>query len=204
VGIVGRCDDLKPVRKAAFLDRDGVINALVADPATGMHESPYRVEDVLVLPGAGESLSALAHAGWVVVVASNQPAAAKGIATIADLAAVHDRLLELLGRDAGAVTAWHYCHHHPDAADPALRDCECRKPKPGMLIDAARELDLDLGRSWMIGDADRDIAAGQSVGCATALIENPASAHRRTGSIAPSVRAADLPSATVAILGAAR
>ena len=185
---------------AVFVDRDGVINALVPEPGTAVPESPYRPEDVELMPGAAEALQQLASAGVAVVVASNQPAAAKGIASEEDLDAVHSRVVELLGDAAAAVEEWRYCRHHPDAIDPALRGCECRKPKPGMLLDAARDLGLDLSRSWMVGDADRDVAAGKAAGCRTVLVENPESGHRRSGSAGEDLRAADLPAAVAAIL----
>ena len=179
-------------RSAVFLDRDGVINDLVLDPLTGHQESPYRPEDVRIPPGVPEELESLASGGFVLVVVSNQPAAAKGIATNADLDAVHARIVELLGEPASAVSDWRYCRHHPEALDPARRRCDCRKPKPGLLLAAARDLRLDLARSWMIGDADRDIEAGAAAGCETILVENPASAWRRTGAARPNFTVGDL------------
>jgi D-glycero-D-manno-heptose 1,7-bisphosphate phosphatase len=156
------------------------------------------------MPGVSDSLQQLNAAGYTLVVASNQPAAAKGIASEADLDAVHSRVLELLGSSAGAVSEWRYCRHHPDAIVPSLRGCECRKPKPGMLLDAAESLGLDLSASWMVGDADRDIEAGVAAGCRTVLIENPDSAHRRSGSITPDLQVADLSAATIALLDTGR
>jgi D-glycero-D-manno-heptose 1,7-bisphosphate phosphatase len=189
---------------AVFLDRDGVINELAPDPDTGTLESPYRPEDVRLLPGVERSLEELAGGGFTLVVASNQPAAAKGLVARSDLDAVHERVVELLGASADTIAAWRYCFHHPDALDAKLRDCDCRKPKPGLLLDAARDLDLDLERSWVVGDADRDVAAGIAAGCRTILVEHPASARRRTGSIAPDLQVFDLPAATGAILSSSR
>jgi len=189
-------------RAAVFLDRDGVINELVPDPRTGVPESPYDPADVRLTAGAAEALEVLRDTEFAVVVASNQPAAAKGTASAAALDAVHARVVELLGSAADVVDEWRYCRHHPDALDPALRDCECRKPRPGMLLDAAAALDLDLTASWMVGDADRDIAAGHAVGCKTVLVENPESVHRREGNAGEDLRAPDLPSAIRAIIGA--
>ncbi len=189
-------------RPAVFLDRDGVINELVPDPVSGVPESPYAPEDVRLMPGAAPALERLREAGLTLVVASNQPAAAKGLATEADLDAVHDRVVKLLGDAAGAVGEWRYCRHHPEALDPAMRECDCRKPKPGLLLDAAESLGLDLGRSWLVGDADRDIAAGRAAGTRTVLVENPDSPHRREGAAGEDLRAADLRAAAQAILGA--
>jgi D-glycero-D-manno-heptose 1,7-bisphosphate phosphatase len=201
VGVDRRRDPVSGGEAAVFLDRDGVINELVPDPVTGVPESPYRADDVRLMPGAAIALEELHDAGLTLVVTSNQPAAAKGIASAADLDAVHERVVELLGDAAGAVEDWRYCRHHPDAGDPAQRDCDCRKPKPGMIIDAARELGLDLERSWTVGDADRDIEAGRAAGTRTVLVENPDSPHRRAGAAGEDLRAADLPSAARAILG---
>jgi D-glycero-D-manno-heptose 1,7-bisphosphate phosphatase len=189
-------------RPAVFLDRDGVINELVADPKTGVLESPYLAGDVTLMPGVGDAIQRLAGAGFALIVVSNQPAAAKGIASAADLDAVHARVIGLLGDAADSIEDWRYCRHHPDASDPALRSCECRKPLPGLLLDAAHERGLDLTRSWTIGDADRDVAAGEAAGTRTILVENPDSAHRRTGSVKPDLTASDLGSATAALLGA--
>jgi histidinol-phosphate phosphatase family protein len=190
--------------RGVLLDRDGVVNALVADPGTGVPESPYDPADVSLLPGAAEALERLADAGLVLAVVSNQPAAAKGIATEADLDAVHERVVELLGPSARTVSAWRYCRHHPEAADPGLRSCECRKPQPGMLLDAAGALGLDLTQSWMVGDADRDVQAGKAAGCRTILVENPDSAHRRAGAVEPDLRVQDLPEAASALLSPGR
>jgi D-glycero-D-manno-heptose 1,7-bisphosphate phosphatase len=178
-----------------------VINDLVPDAATGAPESPHDPEDVRVLPGVAAAIEMLAEAGYVLVVVSNQPAVAKEIATRDALRAVHDRLVTLLGSAAAQIAGWRYCFHHPQAVDPALRVCDCRKPAPGMLLDAGTDLDVDLGRSWLIGDADRDIEAAHAAGCRAVLIEHPGSAHRR-GASAPDATAADLPSAARAVIAA--
>jgi D-glycero-D-manno-heptose 1,7-bisphosphate phosphatase len=106
---------------------------------------------------------------------------AKGKAVHDDLLEAHGRVVRLLDESGAVIDDYRYCLHHPDALDPQLaRVCECRKPKPGMLLDAAADLDIDLARSWMIGDSDSDAEAGRSAGCRTILVENPRSAHRRT------------------------
>jgi D-glycero-D-manno-heptose 1,7-bisphosphate phosphatase len=188
--------------RAVLLDRDGVITALAVDPRSGVPESPYHPEDVAILPGAAAAIERLAGAGFALGVVSNQPAAAKGFVDAAELDAVHARTVELLGAAAGAVGHWGYCRHHPDALDPALRQCDCRKPKPGLLLDAAAALGADRSGSWMVGDSDVDIQAGQAGGFRTVLIEHGDSAHRRKHGSDPELRAEDLGGAVAAILAA--
>lgn len=185
---------------AAFVDRDGVINDPVPDRRSGRPESPYRARDVRLAPGASQGLGMLADAGYTIVVASNQPAAAKGTATRAALEAVHARVEALLAAEGVVPAAWEYCMHHPDAVDAALRGpCDCRKPAPGMLLRAAERLGLDLARSWMLGDSDADVEAGRRAGCRTVLIEHPGTAHRR-GRAEPDLVAADLAGAARAVV----
>lgn len=179
---MGSATHNKRGRAAVFLDRDGVIVEPVSDVADGRPEGPLRPSDVRLAPRAVEGIGLLHRAGFVLVVVSNQPSAAKGKATRDDLRAVHERTVELLGSGAAAIADWRYCFHHPDAVAPELRGpCACRKPAPGMLLDAAQDLGLDLGRSWMVGDSDADLGAAQAAGVAAVLIEHPDSVHRRTG-----------------------
>jgi D-glycero-D-manno-heptose 1,7-bisphosphate phosphatase len=144
----------------------------------------------------------LADAGFALVGASNQPAAAKGKIALEELLEVQDRVLDLLAAEGVRFDNFRVCLHHPEAVAADLRGpCDCRKPAPGMLLDAARELDLDLPSSWMIGDTDTDVAAGRAAGCRTALIENSASAHKRHGDAAADLTIADLTAAVAAIVG---
>ncbi len=186
---------------AVFLDRDGVLNDPVMDPVDGRPESPLRAQDVVLAPGAVEGLRTLAGVGVPIVVVSNQPAAAKGKATDADLRAVHERVVELLGAPGEAIAEWRYCFDHPDAADPARRVCACRKPAPGMLQDAARAHGLDLEASFIVGDTDADVGAGRAVGATTVLVEHPGTAHRRTPemTVAADLRASDLAAAAALV-----
>jgi D-glycero-D-manno-heptose 1,7-bisphosphate phosphatase len=189
-------------RPAAFLDRDGVLNALVPDPVSGDPESPLRPADVRLLPGAAVGARRLADAGFALVGVSNQPAAAKGKVTVEGLLAVQERVLELLGAEGVRLDGFRLCFHHPDGVVPELTgSCECRKPAPGMLLDAASELDLDLTASWMIGDTDGDVAAGRAAGCRTVLVDNVESAHKRCGRVGEDVRAPDLARAAGLIVG---
>jgi histidinol-phosphate phosphatase family protein len=188
-------------RRAVFLDRDGVINALVRDPRSGKPESPLRAADVALLSGVAEAMNRLAAAGFLLVGASNQPAAAKETTSQEELIAVQEHVLSLLAAEGARFDDFRICWHHPDASVPQLRgECDCRKPAPGMLLDAARANDIDLAGSWMVGDSDADVLAGSSAGTQTVLIEHPPSAHRRTGAGSPTLIAADLPAAVSALL----
>jgi D-glycero-D-manno-heptose 1,7-bisphosphate phosphatase len=188
-------------RPAVFLDRDGVLDEPVPDPGEeGRAESPYRPEDVRLAPGAVAGLRALRAQGFVLVVVSNQPAAAKGTVGLDDLVAVHDRLVALLAEHDVRIDEWRYCHHHPAGIDPALTGaCACRKPAPGMLTAAAAAHDLVMARSWMVGDADTDVEAGRAAGCGTVLIAHARTAHRRSGAARPTLVAPDLAAAASAI-----
>jgi D-glycero-D-manno-heptose 1,7-bisphosphate phosphatase len=188
--------------RAAFVDRDGTINELVPDPQTGLPESPLRVEDVALIPGAADALRRLAAGGWLLVGVSNQPAAAKGTVSPEQMADVQARVLELLGADGARLDDFRICPHHPEGVVPGLAGpCDCRKPAPGMLLDAARDLDIDLERSWMIGDTDGDVLAGAAAGCRTVLIEQEASGHKRKGTGQPDAVVPDLQDAAALLLG---
>jgi D-glycero-D-manno-heptose 1,7-bisphosphate phosphatase len=189
------------VRPAIFLDRDGVLNDLVPDPRNGCLESPLHPDDVVLLPGVVDAVNRAREAGYVIVGVSNQPAAAKGTVTLAELEAVQSRLVQLLD-DAGAILdAMYICFHHPDGVVPPLSgSCNCRKPRPGMLLDAAAEHDLDLGASFLVGDTDADVGAANAAGVDAVLVEHSGSSHKRSGSARARLQASDLPSAVGLIL----
>lgn len=168
------------MRPAVFLDRDGVLNELVVDPESGTAESPLDVRAVRLVPGAAAAAANLARLGYALVCVSNQPAAAKGRVSVARLMAVHEQVIALLAREGVTLTTWRVCLHHADGVVPGLsKPCACRKPKPGMLLDSAAALDLDLAASWMVGDTDADMEAGKAAGCRTLLIRHPGSVHKR-------------------------
>lgn len=187
------------MRPAVFLDRDGVINDVVPNSISGTRESPATPAEVRLMPGAADAARMLRAAGYSLVVVSNQPGAAKGLTTRPALDEVHGAVKAALDDAGAAVDDWRYCFHHPDAGDT----CNCRKPEPGLLLDAAQSLQLDLAASWMVGDSDSDVEAGRSAGCRTVLVMNPHSAHRRVGARAD-VHVADLADAAREILGGAR
>jgi D-glycero-D-manno-heptose 1,7-bisphosphate phosphatase len=135
------------------------------------------------------------------VCVSNQPVAAKGKTSLDELLALHERVLALLAAQGARVEVSRLCPHHPDGVVEGLSGaCACRKPAPGMLLDAARAQGIDLAGSWMLGDTDSDVEAGQAAGCQTVLIEYPSSAHKRLGGVRPDLRAVDLPTAVSELL----
>jgi D-glycero-D-manno-heptose 1,7-bisphosphate phosphatase len=181
------------LRAAVFLDRDGVLNELVVDQVSGEPESPLAIEQVRLIPGAAAAAACLTDAGYALVCVSNQPAAAKGRVSVAQLLAVHERVTTLLEGEGVTLAAARLCLHHEQGVVPGLcGPCACRKPAPGMLLDAARALDLDLASSWMVGDTDADVAAGRAAGCRTLLIRNPASVHKRLPGANPDMTADSL------------
>jgi D-glycero-D-manno-heptose 1,7-bisphosphate phosphatase len=190
------------VKPAAFLDRDGVLNELVADPASGIPESPLKPADVRLIEGAATAAARLQQAGFVLVCVTNQPAAAKGVVSATQLLAVHARVVELLAAAGVTLAASRLCLHHELGIVPELSwPCACRKPAPGMLLDAAARLGLDLAASWMVGDTDADVLAGRAAGCGTVLLEHPPSAHKRTGRADPDLLDTDLAGAVARLLG---
>ena len=146
------------LRPAVFLDRDGVLNHVVwrdGEPA-----SPRAVDELEIEADAPQALEMLKAAGYLLLVVTNQPDVRRGLMAAETLEAIHARLAAALPVDD--IVA---CVH--DNAD----DCACRKPKPGMILDLAERHGVDLSRSWMIGDQDRDVACGQAAGCATILLK---------------------------------
>jgi D-glycero-D-manno-heptose 1,7-bisphosphate phosphatase len=167
-------------QEAVFLDRDGVIVELVWDDEDGSYEGPNVKEDVHLIRGASEAIRRIRSLDYRTVVVSNQPGAAKGKASRDELLGAHAQVVRQLAESGVEIDEYRYCLHHPDALDPEFSEaCECRKPMPGMLLEAAAALDIDLSRSWMIGDSDSDAEAGRRAGCRTILVEYPQSAHRR-------------------------
>jgi D,D-heptose 1,7-bisphosphate phosphatase len=150
---------------AVFFDRDGT---LIGNP--GYLNHPDQVE---LLDGAGEAVRELRALGYRTVVVSNQSGVARGIVTEEMLGRIHERLGELLAVKGASLDKIYYCPYHPDGVVPEYRkDSEWRKPRPGMLLAAADEMQIELTRSWMIGDNERDVEAGRSAGCRTILISS--------------------------------
>jgi len=159
--------------QAVFLDRDGVINRNVRNPATLAWEAPLTVEDFELADNALAALSRLRQAGFLLFLVSNQPNYAKGKASLEVLEAIHRHLLKLLARQGIEFTAFYYCLHHPHGVVPSHSGpCGCRKPAPFFLLQARDQFGLDMERSWMVGDRDSDIACGQAAGVHTIRVRN--------------------------------
>jgi D-glycero-D-manno-heptose 1,7-bisphosphate phosphatase len=145
-----------------------------------------------LMPAAAAGAAGLRAAGYALVCVTNQPAAAKGTVSVQRLLEVHRRVLELLAEEGVELDAWRMCLHHPEGVVPGLAaQCDCRKPAPGMLLDAGGELDVEMSRSWMVGDTDADVYAGRAAGCRTLLIASAHSAHKRSRAVSPDLLAAD-------------
>lgn len=178
--------NLRNLQKAVFLDRDGTINRYVG--------FLRKEEEFELLSGAAEAIGRINASGYLAVVVTNQPVIARGEVTVPELQNIHNKMETLLGYEGVFVDAIYYCPHHPhkgyEGEIPELKiDCDCRKPKPGMLLKAAQDYHIDLANSWMIGDGENDVKAGIAAGCKTALIgEGDFGQDLTVGSLAEFVR----------------
>lgn len=154
--------NLRNKQKAVFLDRDGCINKLV--------DFCNHIDKFELLPWAAENIRKINESGYLAVVVTNQPVIARGELTFEELYEIFYKMETLLGKEGAYLDAIYFCPHHPDKGFPGERpefkiECECRKPKPGMLLNAARDYNIDLSESIMIGDSGRDMKAGEAAGC---------------------------------------
>ena len=168
-----RARNLRNKQRAIFLDRDGTINRYV-----GFLRD---IEQFELLPGAAEAIRRINASGYLAIVVTNQPVIARGEVTREQLREIHDKMETLLGREGAYVDAIYYCPHHPHRGYPGevaeLKiNCGCRKPKPGLLLQAAEDYNIDLTKSWMIGDSENDVQAGRAAGCRTMRIGENGSA----------------------------
>lgn len=159
--------NLKNKQKAVFLDRDGTINKYVG--------FLRKIEDFELLPDVAEAIRLINSSGYLAIVITNQPVIARGEVTTSELQLIHNKMETLLGAEGAYIDGLYYCPHHPDRGFPGevaeLKiDCECRKPKPGLLLRAAKDFNIDLSASWMIGDGKNDVGAGKAAGCKTVVI----------------------------------
>jgi histidinol-phosphate phosphatase family protein len=165
-------------QRAVFLDRDGTLNTLClgSAPPPLPHKFITCPEELELADGAAEAVRLINNAGWLAIVVTNQPVIARGLCTLEALGEIHKKLETALGEEGAYLNAVYFCPHHPDKGFPGevaefKIDCECRKPKPGMLIQAAARFNIDLENSWMVGDSFRDVEAGKNAGCKTAYID---------------------------------
>ena len=160
------------MHRAIFLDRDGVINAAIYNTVEGKLDSPYRLEEFRVLPGAAKAVRQIKDMGFLAIVVSNQPGVAKGKCGPELLTAMDDSLKASLAEEGARLDGIYYCLHHPQALLPSLNVlCDCRKPRPGLLLQAARDREIDLSCSYMIGDQQTDVEAGLAAGCRAVLVD---------------------------------
>jgi histidinol-phosphate phosphatase family protein len=182
------------ISDAIFLDKDGTL----------VEDVPYNVDParIRLAPGAGSGLRRLRDAAYRLFVVSNQSGVARGFFPESALVEVEAELRRLLAELGVALDGFYYCPHHPEGAvDAYSASCSCRKPGPGMVLRAAEEHGLDLGRSWLIGDILDDVEAGRRAGCRTVLLDN---GHETEWVLTPwrepDARAADLDEASRIIL----
>jgi histidinol-phosphate phosphatase family protein len=193
---------LRLPQRAVFLDRDGVLNA----------EAGYitRPDQLKLLPGSAQAVRCLNQAGILAVVVTNQPVLARGECDEAALRAIHARLEHLLALEGAYIDRLYYCPHHPDQGFPGERPelkitCSCRKPAPGMLLQAAQDLHIDMRNSWLVGDRKTDIQCAQNAGCYSILtaagITGPGGeVFADMGEVRPDCRVSDLAAAVAVIL----
>lgn len=161
--------NLSKKQKAIFLDRDGTINKYVG--------FLRNIDDFELLPMVSDAVRLINSSGYLAIVVTNQPVVARGEATVSELDMIHRKMETLLGKEGAYIDGLYYCPHHPDKGFegeiPALKiECECRKPKPGMLLQAAKDFNIELSGSWIIGDSRNDVQTGINAGCKTAFIGN--------------------------------
>lgn len=159
--------------KAVFIDRDGTLNEMVYDETHGILDSPRRPEDVRLTAGAAHFIRSVKNCGYLAIVVTNQPGIARGTLSLENLNAVNGKLASLLAVEGAAWDDLRYCPHFPGGPLPKNEyriECNCRKPKPGLLLSAAREFGIDLPSSWMVGDGLNDIQAGKVAGCRSILV----------------------------------
>lgn len=162
-----KAKNLKEKQKSIFLDRDGTINKYIG--------FLRNIDEFVLLPGVAEAVRKINLSGYLSIVVTNQPVISRGEVTFSALQEIHNKMETLFGQEGAYVDKIYFCPHHPHKGYageiPELKiDCSCRKPKPGMLLQAAEDFNIDLTQSWMIGDDEKDIKAGKAAGCKTALI----------------------------------
>jgi D-glycero-D-manno-heptose 1,7-bisphosphate phosphatase len=157
--------------RAVFLDRDGIINELIYYPEHGIVDSPFTPEQVRLTPFAVEAVNRFHNRRFKVIVISNQPGIAKGHFDETAFGMMSLRMRELLKKGNASLDDEYYCFHHPEAVREEYRIvCDCRKPKPGLILRAAKDNDISLSESFFVGDGSIDVKAGRNAGCRTVLV----------------------------------
>ncbi len=181
------------IKRAVFLDRDGVVNEEIS--------FLHKAEDLRLIPKAAEAIALLNKEGVDVILVTNQPAIAKGLCTEEGLAEIHLKLSEMLAEKGAHIDAIYYCPHHPkDGPDEYRMACECRKPKPGMLLKAQKDRGIDMSLSFMVGDKISDIKAGKLAGCFTVGVKTGYGCNDGFTDAVPDIMADDLYQAAEMIL----
>ena len=191
------------MKRAVFLDRDGVINSMVYHPEFGIVDSPANPDEFSMLAGVPAAVRLLNELGFLTVVISNQPGVAKGKMTDSLLKAITVKMENQFAREGASLDGIYYCMHHPQASLEEYRIiCDCRKPKPGLLLQAAADMKISLKDSYFIGDGITDVKAGEKAGCSTILVNSRkcylCDELSRQG-VEPDYIAKDLPEAVQAI-----
>ena len=159
--------NLTQKQKAVFIDRDGTINK-----ANGFITKP---EDFELIPGVAEAIKKINKSGYLAIVVTNQPVIARGDCTFEELALIHAKMETELGKEGAFIDGLYFCPHHTDKGFPGERpeykcNCECRKPKPGLLLQAAADFNIDISQSYMVGDGKNDVEAGKAAGCRDSIL----------------------------------
>lgn len=165
-GVV-QAKNLHNKQKAIFLDRDGTINKYVG--------FLRNIDDFELIEGVSEAIKQINQSGYLAIVVTNQPVIARGEVSWDELNEVHKKMETLLGKDGAYIDGLYICPHHPDKGFEGERpeykfDCDCRKPKPGLLLQASKDFNIDLSQSYMIGDSERDVEAGKAAGCKDSIL----------------------------------
>lgn len=175
-----KAKNLQNKQKAIFLDRDGTLNKYVG--------FLRNIDELELMDGVAEAVRKINESGYLAIVVTNQPVVARGEVTISELQKIHNKLETLLGQEGAYLDAIYYCPHHPhkgyEGEVPELKiDCECRKPKAGMLHNAAKDFNIDLSTSYMVGDSDNDVQCGINAGCQSVLLNDGESEGMRFASL---------------------
>jgi len=176
-------------RRAVFLDRDGTLNV--------ERHHLFRREDWAWVEGAVEGIRQINRLGWLAIIVTNQSGIARGLYEEADVLALHRHVDKLLAAAGAKIDAYYLCSHHPDYG--AVRDCDCRKPMPGMLLRAAQDFSIDLAGSYLVGDKASDIGAGKRAGVTPILVATGHGMSENASVCGDVLRSANLASAMAAI-----